>query len=339
MIIFREVPLSKARQPHKPCVIIRLSVARYTKNQPIYAVVGPTASGKTALGVELARSIGGEIINCDSVQIYREIQIATAKPSEEEKRGVPHHLIDYVDPKINYSSVDWARDAADKLRDIESRGRRPILVGGTGFYLRTLREPLFDSPTTDDALRERLRKIKTNRGPEHLHRMLSRVDAAAAERIFPRDYVRVIRALEVFFQTGRRLSERQADRLPPPEFAGRIVLFVLDPPRDQLYEKINRRTEMHFEEGLVEEVRRLRDGGLADSTNALGSHGYRRVCEYLRGDRTLESALEQAKQDVRNYAKRQLTWFRSEENTVWLRGFGTNRQVVEEMLEYVRENA
>ena len=300
---------------------------------PIYAIVGPTASGKTALGVELALAIGSEIVNCDSVQIYKEIQIATAKPSVEEKRGVPHHLIDYVDPRINYTAADWARDAAVKIVEIESRGKIPILVGGTGFYLRTLRRPLFDSPPTDDTLRERFRAIKEDRGPEYLHRMLQRVDPASAERLFPRDYVRIIRALEVFFQTGERLSKRQPDRLPPPEFAERIVVFVLEPPRDELYEKINLRTEMHFEEGLVDEVRGLRERGIADSTNALGSHGYRRVCEYLRGERTLESSVEQSKQDVRNYAKRQLTWFRSEENTRWLNGFGTDPDVVREMLQ------
>jgi tRNA dimethylallyltransferase len=312
-------------------------VVRSNKKQPIYAIVGPTASGKTALGVELALQIDGEIINCDSVQIYREIQIATAKPSEEEKRGVPHHLIDYIDPNVNYTAADWARDASDKIREIESRGKSPILVGGTGFYLRTLRRPLFDSPKTDDALRKRLRAIKEKQGPEHLHRILQRVDPQSAERLSPRDYVRVIRAIEVFFQTGERLSTRQPDRLPPPEFANRIVVFVLGPLRDELYEKINRRTELHFEKGLVDEVRRLRGSGIEDSTNALGSHGYRRVCEYLRGERTLESAVEQSKQDVRNYAKRQLTWFRSEESSRWLKGFGDNPQIVEEMLRVANE--
>ena len=312
-------------------------MVRFPKKQPIYAIVGPTASGKTALGVELALQIDGEIINCDSVQIYSEIQIATAKPSEEEKRGVPHHLIDYIDPNVNYTAADWARDASDKIREIESRGKVPILVGGTGFYLRTLRQPLFDSPQTDDALRQKLRTIKETRGPEHLHKMLQRLDATSAERLFPRDYVRVIRALEVFFQTGEQLSIRQPDRLPPPEFADRIVVFVLGPPRDELYEKIDQRTELHFEKGLVDEVRRLRDSGIEDSTNALGSHGYRRVCEYLRGERTLESAVEQSKQDVRNYAKRQLTWFRSEENARWLKGFGDSPQIIEEMLRVASE--
>src|SRR5215204_1944688 len=177
-------------------------------HKPIYSIVGPTASGKTEIGVALALRLGNaEIINCDSVQIYRGIEIATAKPSEEEKRGVPHHLIDYVSPNVNYTAADWAADATGKIYEIEARGNIPILVGGTGFYLRTLRNPFFDSPKTDEKLRGRIRKIKEKRGAEHLHKMLERVDKASAAKLFPRDYVRTTRALEVYFQTGRRLSE------------------------------------------------------------------------------------------------------------------------------------
>ncbi|MEZ5429328.1 MAG: tRNA (adenosine(37)-N6)-dimethylallyltransferase MiaA [Pyrinomonadaceae bacterium] len=294
----------------------------------IFAIAGPTASGKTEIGVELALGLGnGEVINCDSVQIYRGIEIATAKPSPEEMRGVAHHLIDYVPPEVNYTASDWARDAGQKIIEIESRGKRPILVGGTGFYLRTLRRPLFESPPTDEMLRNRLTRIKEKKGPEHLHKMLEKVDPQAAAELFPRDYVRSMRALEVFFQTGEKFSELKPRRIPPPEFADRIFLFVLNPPRDELYQKINRRAEIHFEKGLVEEVRALRKAGVGDDTNALGAHGYRRVCEYLRGERTLESAVERTKQDVRNYAKRQLTWFRREKDAVWLDGFGNEKEI------------
>ncbi len=295
--------------------------------RPIYAIVGPTASGKTTLGVELALRVGGEVINCDSVQIYKEIEIATAKPTAEEMRGVPHHLIGYVPAAVNYTAADWADDAAEKIREIESRGRVPVLVGGTGFYLRTLRRPLFESPKTDERLRERLRGIRERRGAEHLHRMLRRVDSEAAEKLFPRDYVRVMRALEVYFQTGKRISEQQPNRAEPPEFADRIRIFVLNPPRDELYEKINVRTAAHFEAGLVEEVKLLREAGLPDETNALGSHAYRRVCEYLRGERTLESAVEESARDVRHYSKRQITWFKKEEGVTWLDGFGDDLKV------------
>jgi len=304
--------------------------------KPIYAIVGPTASGKTALGVELALAIGGEIINCDSVQIYRQIEIATAKPTEEEKRGVPHHLIDYIPPGVKYTAASWANDAAATIYEIESRGKIAILVGGTGFYLRTLRRPLFESPKTDDMLREKLKKIKENRGAEYLHRVLRKIDPTSADKLFPRDYIRVIRALEVYFQTGVPLSGQQENRPPLPEFAERIKMFVLNPQRDLLYEKINRRTETHFENGLVDEVKLLRRQGLKETSNALGSHGYRRVCEYLRGERDLESAIEQTKQDVRNYAKRQLTWFRREQDAEWLNGFGGDPQVLKELLRIVR---
>lgn len=294
-----------------------------SSKNPIYSIVGPTASGKTELGVALALRLGNaEIINCDSVQIYSGIEIATAKPTEAEMRGVAHHLIGYVDPNIKYTAADWAADASEKIREIEWRGNIPILVGGTGFYLRTLREPFFESPKTDEKLREKLTKIRLAKGAEHLHRLLGKVDRISADKLSPRDYVRVTRALEVYFQTGNRLSELQPQRIEAPEFAKRIKIFVLNPSRGALYEKINLRAEQHFEKGLVEEVKHLRESGVKDDTNALGAHGYRRVCEYLRGERTLESAIEKTKQDVRNYAKRQWSWFRREPGAIWLSGFG-----------------
>lgn len=297
------------------------------QKQPVIAIVGPTASGKTELGVALALEIGGEIVNCDSVQIYQGIEIATAKPSEEEKRGVPHHLIDYVSPFVNYTAADWATDATEKVYEIERSGKTAVLVGGTGFYLRSLRQPFFDSPKTDENLRERLKNLREKKGAEHLHLILKRVDPEAAERLFPRDYVRVQRALEVRFQTGKPISEQQPARGEPPEFAERLKIFALEPPRDELYEKINARAEMHFEKGLIEEVKMLLGKGVPADSNALGAHGYRRVVEFLRGERTLESAIEQTKLDVRHYAKRQLTWFRREEDVVWLEGFGGDHRI------------
>jgi tRNA dimethylallyltransferase len=300
--------------------------------KPIYAVAGPTCSGKTSLAVRLAKHIGGEVVNFDSVQVYKGIEIATAKPTEEEKQRIPHHLIDYVDPNVEYTAADWAADAAKAIEEVESRGNNAILVGGTGFYLRTLRQPLFESPKTDRSLRERLRRIKEQRGPEHLYRMLGRVDIDLAENLPKNDYVRVMRGLEVYFQTGQRLSEKQPQRADPPEFVQRIRLFALNPPREELYEKINRRTEAHFENGLVDEVKQLLRNGINEAGNALGAHAYRRVCEYLKGQRSLVSAIEQSKQDVRNYAKRQFTWFRRESDAVWLDGFGTDEAVWQQLL-------
>ncbi|MDQ3129450.1 MAG: tRNA (adenosine(37)-N6)-dimethylallyltransferase MiaA, partial [Acidobacteriota bacterium] len=185
-------------------------MSKIKKTNQIYSIVGPTASGKTEIGVALALYLGNaEIINCDSVQIYREIQIATAKPAPEEMRGVPHHLIDYVSPNVKYTAADWAADAAAKIREIEARGNVAILVGGTGFYLRTLRQPLFESPKTDENLRKRLTRTKEKKGAEYLHKILQRVDKISADKLYPRDYVRSMRGLEVYFQTGKRLSEMQ----------------------------------------------------------------------------------------------------------------------------------
>ncbi|MCS6873702.1 MAG: tRNA (adenosine(37)-N6)-dimethylallyltransferase MiaA [Pyrinomonadaceae bacterium] len=305
---------------------------------PIYAIVGPTASGKTELSIELAlRLKAAEIINCDSVQIYKGIQIATSKPTFEEMKGIPHHLFDYVDPNIAYTAVRWAKDASQKILEIEQRGNVPIIVGGTGFYLRTLMRPLFESPDTDQRIREKLKKIKQKKGPEHLHKILRKIDPEAARKLFPRDYPRVMRALEFFFQTGQRISEAQKHLPEPPEFAKRIKIFALNPPRNLLYEKINLRTEKHFTDGLVEEVRLLLLSGVKEDSLALGAHGYRRVCEYLRGEISLERAIEKTKQDVRNYAKRQITWFKKE-NVTWLEGFGTDPKIKEALWEIVKKD-
>ena len=300
--------------------------------QPIIAISGPTCSGKTALAVRAAKAFDGEVVNFDSVQIYSGIEIATAKPTAEEMEGIPHHLIGYVDPNVNYTAADWARDAGEKIREIEARGKAVVLVGGTGFYLRTLRQPLFESPKTDELLRERLRSIVARRGNSHLYKMLQRIDPSAAAEFDANDSVRVTRALEHFFQTGVKISEVWHQRAEPPEFAARIQLFVLDPDRETLYEKINQRTEAHFRNGLVDEVKQLLDEGVSQYGNALGAHAYRRVCEYLRGERSLENAVERSRQDVRNYAKRQWTWFRKEADAQWISGFGTEETALKKLM-------
>jgi tRNA dimethylallyltransferase len=180
-----------------------------------------------------------------------------------------------------------------------------------------------------------LRNLRIERGPEYLHKILKRIDRKSAERLSRRDFVRVQRGIEVFFQTGKRLSDLQPNRAERPEFAERIRIFMLDPPRPILYQKINERTQMHFDRGLVEEVRQLRDSGVSDETNALGAHGYRRACEFLQGRRSLAEAIEQTKQDVRNYAKRQVTWFRKEPGVVWLGGFGSDPEVRKKLFEEI----
>jgi tRNA dimethylallyltransferase len=303
----------------------------------IIAVVGPTASGKSELGIELALRFDGEIVNCDSVQVYQGIEIATAKVPLAERRGVPHHLLDFVPPEVNFTAGAWAAAATRKLEEIEARGRLALLVGGTGFYLRALREPFFPSPPTDEHLRARLTGIRERRGAEHLHRVLRRLDPASALRLHPRDWSRVQRALEVRLQTGAPLSGQQPARPAPPPFAARLHAFVLSPPRAALYARINERAERHFRAGLIDEVRRLLDAGVPAASNALGAHGYRRVVEYLAGARTLESAIEQTKLDVRHYAKRQLTWFRREPGVEWIEGFGDDRETQERVAARVGE--
>jgi tRNA dimethylallyltransferase len=288
----------------------------------IIAIVGPTASGKSALGIEVALRTGGEIINCDSVQVYQQIEIATAKVPFAERRGVAHHLIDFVSPLETFTAVDWARAALQTIDEIESRGHVALLVGGTGFYLRALRHPFFPSPATDEDLRQRLTRIRKRSGPERLHRILRKFDADEAGKLNARDWPRIQRAIEFYLQTGERISSHRPLRPSPPDFANRLRIFALNPPRAELYERINQRTEEHFANGLVDEVRGLLDQGVPGNTSALGAHGYRRVVEYLNGERTLESAIEQTKLDVRHYAKRQLTWFRREAGVEWIEGFG-----------------
>jgi tRNA dimethylallyltransferase len=262
------------------------------------------------------------------VQVYREIEIATAKVPVEERRGIPHHLIDFISPAVNFTAADWAREAVKTIQEIESRGKTALLVGGTGFYLRALRQPFFPSPPTDEKLRARLTRIRERRGPEHLHAILTRLDAGEAANFNARDWPRVQRAIEFYLQTGEQISDHRPLREEPGEHAARIRVLALNPPREALYARINARTEMHFASGLVDEVQRLLDAGVPANSNALGAHGYRRVVEFLRGARDLESAIEQTKLDVRHYAKRQLTWFRREPGVQWLEGFGEDPRVV-----------
>ena len=301
--------------------------------RPIIAIVGPTASGKSTLGIEVALKLNGEIINCDSVQVYRDIHVATAKVPLDERKNIPHHLIDFISPSINYTAVEWATEATKTIDEIESRGRVPLLVGGTGFYLRALRQPFFVSPQTDESLRRRLNHLRAKHGPEHLHRLLRRLDPKAAQQLFPRDWPRVQRAIEVCLQTGRSIMDQKHERPVPPESARRLRILALNPPRAELYKRINERTEAHFAAGLVDEVRELLNRGVPPESNALGAHGYRRVVEYLQGKRDLASAIEQTKLDVRHYAKRQLTWFRHEAGVEWFAGFGEENGILASVLQ------
>ena len=304
-------------------------------DRPIPVIAGPTASGKSDLAISLALSLNGEIVNLDSVQVYRWLYVATAKVPLSERRGVPHHLIDLVEPTVNFTAGEYARLAAQTIRDIESRAHTTILAGGTGFYLRALVRPLFEGPPTDPGVRKRLIGLRDRRGPEHLHRMLARVDSSAAAELAPRDWSRTMRALEVYFQTGQRVSEARQQTALPPDFVARIRIICLNPPRDELYARINERADLMFERGLVEEVESLIETGVPADAKAFQAHGYRRVIEHLKGLRTREDALNQMKLDTRHYAKRQLSWWRAWPDVKWIDRFGDDPDALSEARAYL----
>ncbi|MGA2858246.1 MAG: tRNA (adenosine(37)-N6)-dimethylallyltransferase MiaA [Candidatus Sulfotelmatobacter sp.] len=302
-----------------------------TSAEPLLVVVlGPTASGKTALSLALAGKFAGEIINCDSVAMYREFDVGTAKPSAAERARAPHHLFDCVDPTQSMSAGEYARQARQMLGEIASRHHLPIVVGGTGLYLRALLEGLFPGPQRSEELRERLRERAANRGSMQLHRILSRLDAAAAAKIHANDTPKLIRAIEVCLASRQKMTELwQQGRNPLRGF--RILRLGLDPDRAPLYQRINRRAQEMFDQGLVEETARLLEKYGA-ATRLLASLGYKQAVEFLRGELTRRQALAAAQQAHRNYAKRQMTWFRREPEVTWLKGFGDEAGIQSEAL-------
>jgi len=283
-------------------------------------VLGPTASGKTTLALAIARRFGGEIVNCDSIAMYREFEIGTAKPTAAERAEIPHHLLDYVDPLDDVTAGEYARQARQILREIADHSHLGIVSGGTGLYLRALLQGLFPGPQRSEDLRERLRARVDEQGASYLHRILQRLDAAAAKRIHANDVPKMIRAIEVCLAARQPITELwQHGREPLQGF--RILRLGLSPQRESLYERINRRAAKMFDEGLLEETERLlaKYGGRA---RPLASLGYKQTLQFLRGELDRKSALAAAQQAHRNYAKRQMTWFRQEPHVHWLAGFG-----------------
>jgi tRNA dimethylallyltransferase len=305
----------------------RTLTAASAQPEPLLVVVlGPTASGKTALSLALAQRFGGEIVNCDSVAMYREFEIGTAKPTAAERDRAPHHLLDCVDPTSHITAGEYARQARQVLEKIKERGNLPIIVGGTGLYLRALLEGLFPGPQRSEELRERLRERTESRGSAYLHRMLRRLDRAAADRIHANDTPKLIRAIEVCLVSRAKMTKLWQQHGREPLRGFRILRVGLDPDRQALYERINRRAQQMFETGLVEETQRLfeRYGGDACTLSSLG---YKQALQFLRGELTREQALQAAQQAHRNYAKRQMTWFRREPEVHWLLGFGDDGQI------------
>ncbi len=312
--------------------------------EPLLVIVlGPTASGKTALSLAIARRFPSEIVNCDSVAMYREFEIGTAKPSAAERAEIPHHLVDSVDPLADVSAGEYARLGRQALGEIEKRGRLPIVSGGTGLYLRALVEGLFPGPQRSEELRDRLRGRAEKYGAEHLHRILRRLDASAARRIHAHDVPKVIRAIEVclasrppFRRTSRRTMTElwQLGREPLRGF--RILRLGLNPEREALYARINQRAANMFNQGrpaggpiaggLIAETERLLKK-YGDQARPLASLGYKQAVQFLRGELDREAALAAAQQAHRNYAKRQITWFRREPDVRWLAGFGDDSAI------------
>ncbi len=303
----------------------------------LVVILGPTASGKTALSLALAQKFNGEIVNCDSVAMVREFDIGTAKPSAEDRAGAPHHLFDCVDPTEYMTAGEYARQARYVLRDVSERGHLPIVVGGTGLYLRALLEGLFPGPQRSEELRERLRESAARRGPAHLHGVLRRLDHAAAEKVHANDVPKLIRAIEVCLASREKLSELwQRGRDPLQGF--RILRIGLDPDRAALYERINPRASVMFDRGLVEETAHLQQKYGA-SARALNSLGYKQAAQFLRCELTREQAVQAAQQAHRNYAKRQMTWFRGEPEVTWLKGFGDDPRIQREALQRVADRS
>jgi tRNA dimethylallyltransferase len=295
--------------------------------KPLLAVLGPTATGKSSLGLRLAERLGGEIINCDSTAVYRGFDIGTDKVPVNKRRGIPHHLIDVVEPTDEYTAARYVRDAVAVIEQIYERGRWPILVGGTGLYYRALVRGLFPGPGADINMRSRLEQIAQRRGVEFLHRMLKRVDPDSAVRIQPRDLKRIIRALEVFFLTGTPLTDHFAATVSP--LAGyETVAVALSPPMSLIAERVAKRVDAQFEQGLMDEIRGLLARGVPETARPFGGLVYRQALEHLHGVRNETDTRELITRENRHYARRQLIWFRKEPNLVWLHSSGESPETL-----------
>jgi tRNA dimethylallyltransferase len=303
---------------------------------PLVAIVGPTASGKSDLALFLAEEFSGEIVNYDSLQIFRYLDVGTAKPTPEEQARIAHHLIDIREPTEIFTAGDYQREARRVLDDIRSRNRLPILVGGTGLYLRAVIDGLFDGPARSKYWRNRLEMIAARKGREHLHRLLKRLDTTAAARIAERDKPKIIRALEVRLETGKSLSDHLRERGRQPITGFKVHTVGLNPPREELYRRIDERVGRMMRAGLVEEVRRLLEKGIPPSAKPFEAIGYRHVIADIDSCIPQEDTIRIIQRDTRRYAKRQMTWFRKQSEVVWFDGPGDSQEIKKEVHHFLK---
>ena len=305
--------------------------------KPLIVLTGPTAVGKTSLSIALARAVEGEIISADSMQVYKHMDIGSAKIKKEEMEGIPHYLIDVLEPDEEFHVVRFQEMAQEAMKEIYSKGKIPILTGGTGFYIQAVVKDIdFSQDTEKSSVRERLENLAQEKGGEYLHELLAQRDPESAEKIHPNNIKRVIRALEYYELTGEKISlhnEREGEKVSPYNTA----YFVLNDHRERLYEKIDRRVDQMLDEGLVEEVRRLAQMGYTRDIVSLQGLGYKEILAYLEGEYSLEEAVYVLKRDTRHFAKRQLTWFRREKDVIWVNkpDFDYDDKKI---LEYILEN-
>ena len=299
-------------------------------NPRLVAIVGPTATGKSALGIAIARQFGGEVVACDSTAVYRGFDIGTDKVPVAEQHGIPHHMVDVADPTEEYSAALYAREAAAVVRDITARGRLPILVGGTGLYYRALTRGFFPGPSRNADVRARLERLAARRGPERLHTLLGRVDPESAVRIQPRDLKRLVRALEVFHLTRRPLTAHFADTQSPlPEYE--VTSFALQIPAEATAERVARRVDEQFARGLLDEIRGILAAGVPSTAHPFTGLVYRQALEHLQGVRGEPETRALIVRENRKYSRRQLLWFRKEPNLQWIHAAGERDETLHEV--------
>lgn len=284
---------------------------------PLIVIAGPTASGKTALSIELAKRFGGEIVSADSMQIYKYMNIGTAKPAEDEKCGIPHHMMDFLEPSVNFSVADYCEAAHKVIADIHARGKLPIIVGGTGLYIDSLVNNVdFGEPDADPMVRKELEELAEKEGNEAVYRILREIDPETAEKYHPNNLRRIIRAIEFYKLSGTTISEHAKEEKNSPYHA---VWFALDWDREVLYERINRRVDIMLADGLLDEAKSLQERGYDRASTAMQGIGYKELYDYFDGNATLGEVVEIIKMNSRRYAKRQLTWFRRNKDIHWLK--------------------